>query len=89
MAHTGRSPGRAVTWAGLAPVAQLDRAGGFYPSGCAFESCRGRRSPRQQCGGCTVGAPDFLSPGHPAGPELGTDPVSGRAGRIQVPDHLT
>jgi hypothetical protein len=26
-----------------APVAQLDRAGGFYPSGCAFESCRGRQ----------------------------------------------
>ena len=28
---------------GLAPVAQLDRAGGFYPSGCGFDSCRGRR----------------------------------------------
>jgi hypothetical protein len=25
-----------------APVAQLDRAGGFYPSGCGFDSCRGR-----------------------------------------------
>ena len=24
-----------------ASVAQLDRAGGFYPPGCAFESCRG------------------------------------------------
>ena len=29
-----------------APVAQLDRAGGFYPSGCGFDSCRGH--------GCTV-----------------------------------
>ena len=36
----------AVTFPGLAPVAQLDRAGGFYPSGCAFESCRGRRPGR-------------------------------------------
>jgi hypothetical protein len=44
--HTRRTPDSAVTWAGLAPVAQLDRAGGFYPSGCAFESCRGRHSPR-------------------------------------------
>ncbi len=24
-----------------APVAQLDRAGGFYPPGCGFDSCRG------------------------------------------------
>jgi hypothetical protein len=24
-----------------APVAQMDRAGGFYPSGCRFDSCRG------------------------------------------------
>ena len=31
----------AVTFPGLAPVAQLDRADGFYPSGCAFESCQG------------------------------------------------
>ncbi len=27
-----------------APVAQLDRAGGFYPPGCGFDSCRGRRT---------------------------------------------
>jgi hypothetical protein len=27
----------------LAPVAQLDRASGFYPLGCGFDSCRGRR----------------------------------------------
>ena len=26
---------------GNAPVAQLDRADGFYPSGCGFDSCRG------------------------------------------------
>jgi hypothetical protein len=45
VAHTHRTSGGAVTWAGLAPVAQLDRAGGFYPSGCAFESCRGRHTP--------------------------------------------
>ena len=25
----------------FAPVAQLDRAGGFYPPGCGFDSCRG------------------------------------------------
>ena len=24
-----------------APVAQLDRASGFYPDGCRFESCQG------------------------------------------------
>ena len=35
----------AVASVGLAPVAQLDRAGGFYPSGCGFDSCRGRRCP--------------------------------------------
>ena len=33
-----------------ASVAQLDRAGGFYPPGCGFDSCRGhqprRRPPR-------------------------------------------
>ena len=34
----------AVAFPRLAPVAQLDRADGFYPSGCAFESCRGRQS---------------------------------------------
>src|SRR5579872_916528 len=28
-----------------APVAQLDRAGGFYPPGCGFDSCRGRQRP--------------------------------------------
>src|SRR5665213_2978173 len=33
-----------VTFTGLAPVAQLDRAGGFYPSGCGFDSCRGRHA---------------------------------------------
>ena len=26
----------------VAPVAQLDRAGGFYPSGSVFDSWRGR-----------------------------------------------
>jgi hypothetical protein len=51
----------AVTFPGLAPVAQLDRAGGFYPSGCGFDSCRGR----QDRGGCGFGAPFALvaSPG--------------------------
>ncbi len=34
----------AVAFSALAPVAQLDRADGFYPSGCTFESCRGRQS---------------------------------------------
>jgi hypothetical protein len=28
----------------LAPVAQLDRADGFYPSGCGFESYRGHKA---------------------------------------------
>src|ERR1700678_3498997 len=32
-----------LTSPGLGPVAQLDRADGFYPSGCGFDSCRGRR----------------------------------------------
>jgi CRP-like cAMP-binding protein len=27
-----------------ASVAQLDRAGGFYPPGCGFDSCRGHKS---------------------------------------------
>ncbi len=38
-----RGPGHlTVPYAGgPAPVAQLDRAGGFYPSGCGFDSCRG------------------------------------------------
>jgi hypothetical protein len=30
-----------------APVAQLDRAGGFYPPGCGFDSCRGRQIPAE------------------------------------------
>ena len=43
----GRLPGvgwaRRYPWSGgnSAPVAQLDRAGGFYPPGCGFDSCRG------------------------------------------------
>jgi hypothetical protein len=28
----------------VASVAQLDRAGGFYPPGCGFDSCRGHKS---------------------------------------------
>jgi hypothetical protein len=28
----------------MAPVAQMDRAGGFYPSGCGFDSCRGHQT---------------------------------------------
>jgi hypothetical protein len=42
VAQTGGGQGSRCDLFGLAPVAQLDRAGGFYPSGCAFKSCRGR-----------------------------------------------
>ena len=45
VAQTGVGPDSRSDLHGLAPVAQLDRAGGFYPSGCAFKSCRGRRRP--------------------------------------------
>jgi hypothetical protein len=44
VAQTGGGTGGPDRLSGMAPVAQLDRADGFYPSGCAFESCRGRRS---------------------------------------------
>ena len=42
MAHTDGGPGRPWTLPWLAPVAQLDRAGGFYPSGSGFDSWQGR-----------------------------------------------
>jgi putative hydrolase of the HAD superfamily len=42
VAQTGGGSGARRLPFGVAPVAQLDRADGFYPSGCAFESCRGR-----------------------------------------------
>ena len=48
MAQTTGGPASAGSLRGRAPVAQLDRADGFYPSGCAFESCRGRISPGHQ-----------------------------------------
>ena len=57
MAHTDGGVGLAVTFPGLAPVAQLDRAGGFYPSGCGFDSCRGR----QISGGCGCDATDGMA----------------------------
>ena len=44
MAQTDGGPSSRSDLPGTAPVAQLDRAGGFYPSGCGFDSCRGRRS---------------------------------------------
>ena len=57
MAQSGRGPGgRASAW--LAPVAQLDRAGGFYPSGSGFDSWRGRSARRTALaieGGSTAG----------------------------------
>jgi hypothetical protein len=43
VAQTDGGPGSRSNLPGLAPVAQLDRAGGFYPSGCGFDSCRGRQ----------------------------------------------
>lgn len=42
MAHVGRLDRRSIL-SFLAPVAQLDRASGFYPLGCGFDSCRGRK----------------------------------------------
>ncbi len=59
MAQTDGGPSSRSDLPGTAPVAQLDRAGGFYPSGCGFNSCRGRRSavqtgcdPRPGLGSC-------------------------------------
>jgi hypothetical protein len=52
--HRGVWPGAAPRWAypfGHAPVAQLDRAAGFYPAGSGFDSWRGHCSD----GGCSVG----------------------------------
>ena len=42
MAHVGCLDRRSILSV-LAPVAQLDRASGFYPLGCGFDSCRGRQ----------------------------------------------
>jgi hypothetical protein len=56
------APGVVCQAGRTAPVAQLDRAGGFYPSGCAFESCRGREGFPHQ--GAMLGVKDRLT--HPA-----------------------
>ncbi len=58
-----------------APVAQLDRADGFYPSGCAFESCRGRKVQLNRC----------LSGGVDRRARCGPGPF----GIFEGPDHLS
>jgi hypothetical protein len=68
----------AVTFPGLAPVAQLDRAGGFYPSGCGFDSCRGRQDVGRLPG---RGGPLSSKPCHLVPPAWERCPGEGSAAR--------